>query len=159
MANWPKSSTFEAREGLSDPVPVVLTHDRRITLPADVRRALDWLRTDTKSQEILFELCEPGRVVAVDAVAHMSRLEEVAQAEPDEEGDLRLIFSRGTFIRDRLNVSDRVGPHLLGGPVPETGIEAWICARRSKIEIWSAGHFAQRLSNARIRQAGLLSDS
>ena len=158
MANWPKSSIFEPREGFADPAPVVLTQDRRITLPSDVRRALPWLRTDTKSQEIVFELCEPGRVVAADAETLLPHLLEIAGAEPEEEDDLRLVFSRGTFIRDRLNVSDRIGPHLAGAIIPESGVNAWVCARRSKIEIWSFEHYAQRLSSARGRQAPIISD-
>jgi hypothetical protein len=72
--------------------------------------------------------------------------------------DLRLIYSRGSFIRDRLDLSDPVVPHL--GILHEIGREEMVVmfvrAYAGDIEIWSKGFHDEQLALAQERQRDVI---
>jgi hypothetical protein len=136
---------------------VSLKRDYRLAVPADVRRAVDWLK-DAPKREVVFELNEAGRVRVLDAETALPRILEAAEASPEDRDDLRLIYSRGNFIRDRLDLSDPVVPHL--GILAEVGQEAgatvFVRAHGGAVEIWSDAFRAAQVASARGRQEGLM---
>jgi hypothetical protein len=158
MANQSKSSIFEPAPGVTDPVPVPLRRDYRLAVPAEVRRAVAWLAQGAKSQEVVFELSEPGRVRVIEAALALPRIREAANASPEDAEDLRLIYSTGAFIRDRLDLSDLVPPHL--GILRELGQDdaaaLFVRAFGGDIEIWSPEFWAAEVARAAKRQSGLM---
>lgn len=157
MPNWSRSSIFDAGPGSTDLMSVSLKRDYRLAVPADVRRAVDWLK-DAPKREVVFELNEAGRVRVLDAETALPRILEAAEASPEDKNDLRLIYSRGNFIRDRLDLSDPVVPHL--GILAEVGKEAgatvFVRAYGGAVEIWSDAFRAAQVASARGRQEGLM---
>jgi len=136
---------------------VSLKRDYRLAVPADVRRAVDWLK-DAPKREVVFELNEAGRVRVLDAETALPRILEAAEASPEDRDDLRLIYSRGNFIRDRLDLSDPVVPHLgiLADVGEEAGATAFVRAYAGVVEIWSDAFRASQLARARERQESLM---
>ena len=157
MPNWSRSSIFDAGPGSTDPLSVSLKRDYRLAVPADVRRAVDWLK-DAPKREVLFELNEAGRVRVLEAGTALPRIMETAEASPEDGEDLRLIYSRGSFIRDRLDLSDPVVPHLgiLAEVSQEAGATVFVRAFAGAVEIWSDVFRAAQVARARGRQEGLM---
>jgi hypothetical protein len=135
---------------------VSLKRDYRLAVPADVRRAVDWLK-DAPKREVVFELNEAGRVRVLEAETALPRILEAAEASPEDREDLRLIYSRGNFIRDRLDLSDPVVPHLgiLAEVDQEAGATVFVRAYAGAVEIWSDAFRAAQVASARGRQEGL----
>lgn len=158
MANWAKSSILDTAPGSTDLISVALKRDYRLAVPADVRRAVNWLKEAPARLEVVFELNEAGRVRVLDLAAVLPRIAQAMAASPEDMQDLRLIYSRGSFIRDRLDLSDPVVPHL--GVLAEVGQEAgatvFVRADAGNIEIWSDAFRGAQVARARGRQAGLM---
>ncbi len=158
MANWAKSSILDTSPGSTDLMSVTLKRDYRLAVPAEVRRAVSWLKETPAKLDVLFELNEVGRVRVLDLAAALPRLQEAMAASPEDMEDLRLIYSRGSFIRDRLDLSDPVVPHL--GVLAEVGHEAgatvFVRAYAGDIEIWSDAFRAAQVARARDRQESLI---
>ena len=157
MPNWSRSSIFDAGPGSADLMSVSLKRDYRLAVPADVRRAVDWLK-DAPKREVVFELNEAGRVRVLEAETTLPRILEAAEASPEDREDLRLIYSRGNFIRDRLDLSDPVVPHLgiLADVGEEAGATVFVRAYAGVVEIWSDAFRASQLARARERQESLM---
>jgi hypothetical protein len=157
MPNWSRSSIFDARPGSTDLMSVSLKRDYRLAVPADVRRAVDWLK-DAPKREVVFELNEAGRVRVLEAETALPRILEAAEASPEDRDDLRLIYSRGNFIRDRLDLSDPVVPHLgiLADVGQEAGVTVFVRAHEGAVEIWSDAFRAAQLARAIGRQESLM---
>ncbi len=136
---------------------VSLKRDYRLAVPADVRRAVDWLK-DAPKREVVFELNEAGRVRVLEAETALPRILEAAEASPEDRDDLRLIYSRGNFIRDRLDLSDPVVPHLgiLADVGQEAGVTVFVRAHEGAVEIWSDAFRAAQLARAIGRQESLM---
>ena len=158
MANWAKSSILDSSPGSTDLMSVTLKRDYRLAVPAEVRRAIGWLKETPAKLDVLFELNEAGRVRVLDLAAALPRLQEAMAASPEDMEDLRLIYSRGSFIRDRLDLSDPVVPHL--GVLAEVGQEAgatvFVRAYAGDIEIWSDAFRGAQVERARGRQDSLI---
>jgi hypothetical protein len=158
MPNWSRSSLFEPVPGDTGPVPVYLKRDYRLPLPVEVRRAVEWLATGSEKQEVLFELADPGRVRVIEAGAALPLLQAAMAESARTAEDLRLIYSRGSFIRDRLDLSDPVVPHL--GILHEIGREEMVVmfvrAYAGDIEIWSKGFHDEQLALAQERQRDVI---
>lgn len=157
MPNWSRSSLFDASAGSTDLLSVTLRRDYRLAVPAEVRRAVDWLK-DAPKREVVFELNEAGRVRVLDAETALPRILEAAETSPEDREDLRLIYSRGNFIRDRLDLSDPVVPHLgiLADVGTEAGATVFVRAYAGAVEIWSDAFRAAQVASARIRQEGVI---
>ena len=157
MPNWSRSSLFDASAGSTDLMSVSLKRDYRLAVPADMRRAVDWLK-DAPKREVVFELNEAGRVRVLEAETTLPRILEAAEASPEDREDLRLIYSRGNFIRDRLDLSDPVVPHLgiLVEVSQEAGATVFVRAYAGVVEIWSDAFRASQLARARERQESLM---
>jgi hypothetical protein len=157
MPNWSRSSIFDASPGSTDLMSVSLKRDYRLAVPADVRRAVDWLK-DAPKREVVFELNEAGRVRVLEAETALPRILEAAEASPEDRDDLRLIYSRGNFIRDRLDLSDPVVPHLgiLADVGQEAGVTVFVRAHEGAVEIWSDAFRAAQLARAIGRQESLM---
>jgi hypothetical protein len=157
MPNWSRSSLFDASAGSTDLMSVSLKRDYRLAVPADVRRAVDWLK-DAPKREVVFELNEAGRVRVLEAETTLPRILKAAEASPEDREDLRLIYSRGNFIRDRLDLSDPVVPHLgiLVEVSQEEGATVFVRAYAGVVEIWSDAFRASQLARARERQESLM---
>jgi hypothetical protein len=158
MANWAKSSILDSSPGSTDLMCVSLKRDYRLAVPADVRRAVSWLKEAPARLEVLFELNEAGRVRVLDLAAALPRLQEAMAASPEDMEDLRLIYSRGSFIRDRLDLSDPVVPHLgvLAEVSQEAGAALFVCAADGDIEIWSDAFRGAQVARAIGRQQGVM---
>lgn len=157
MPNWSRSSLFGADADSTDLISVTLKRDYRLAVPADVRRAVGWLK-DAPKKEVVFELNEAGRVRVLEAETALPRILEAADASPEDKEDLRLIYSRGNFIRDRLDLSDPVVPHLgvLADVNAEAGATVFVRAHAGAVEIWSDAFRAVQVARARGRQEGLI---
>jgi hypothetical protein len=157
MPNWSRSSLFDASAGSTDLLSVTLRRDYRLAVPADVRRAVDWMK-DAPKREVLFELNEAGRVRVLEAETTLPRVLEAAEASPEDREDLRLIFSRGNFIRDRLDLSDPVVPHLgiLAEVSQEAGATVFVRAYGGAVEIWSDAFRTARVARAIGRQESVM---
>jgi hypothetical protein len=157
MPNWSRSSIFDAVPGSTDLMSVSLKRDYRLAVPVDVRRAVDWLK-DAPKREVVFELNEAGRVRVLEAGTALPRILEAAEASPEDGEDLRLIYSRGSFIRDRLDLSDPVVPHL--GILAEVGQEAgatvFVRAYGGAVEIWSDAFRTAQVARAIGRQESVM---
>lgn len=158
MANWAKSSILDSSPGSTDLMSVSLKRDYRLAVPADVRRAVGWLKEAPAKLEVVFELNEAGRVRVLDLAAALPRIEAAMAASPEDMEDLRLIYSRGSFIRDRLDLSDPVVPHLgvLTEVDQEAGAAVFVRAYAGDIEIWSDTYRSAQVARARGRQKGLM---
>ena len=158
MANWAKSSILDSSPGSTDLMCVSLKRDYRLAVPADVRRAVSWLKEAPARLEVLFELNEAGRVRVLDLAAALPRLQEAMAASPEDMEDLRLIYSRGSFIRDRLDLSDPVVPHLgvLAEVSQEAGAALFVCAADGDIDIWSDAFRGAQVARAIGRQQGVM---
>ncbi|MDP1556111.1 MAG: hypothetical protein Q8L84_11705 [Hyphomonas sp.] len=158
MANWSKSSILESSPDSTDLMSVSLKRDYRLAVPADVRRAVDWLKEGPAKKDVLFELNEAGRIRVLDLDTALPHVREAMEASAEDMDDLRLIYSRGSFIRDRLDLSDPVVPHL--GLLAEIGLEAgatvFVRAHAGDIEIWSDAFRAAQVARARGRQESLM---
>ena len=158
MANWAKSSILDSSPGSTDLMSVSLKRDYRLAVPADVRRAVGWLKEAPAKLEVLFELNEAGRVRVLELETTLPRLQEVMAASPEDMEDLRLIYSRGSFIRDRLDLSDPVVPHLgiLAEVSQEAGASVFVRAADGDIEIWSDAFRGAQVARAIGRQQGVM---
>jgi hypothetical protein len=158
MANWARSSILDSSQGSTDLMSVSLKRDYRLAVPADVRRAVGWLKEAPAKLEVLFELNEAGRVRVLDLAAALPRLQEAMAASPEDMEDLRLIYSRGSFIRDRLDLSDPVVPHLgvLAEVSQEAGATVFVRAADGDIEIWSDAFRGAQVARAIGRQQGVM---
>lgn len=158
MANWAKSSILDSSPGSTDLMCVSLKRDYRLSVPADVRRAVSWLKETPAKLDVLFELNEAGRVRVLDLAAALPRLQEAMAASPEDMEDLRLIYSRGSFIRDRLDLSDPVVPHLgvLAEVSQEAGASVFVRAADGDIEIWSDAFRGAQVARAIGRQKGVM---
>jgi hypothetical protein len=158
MANWAKSSILDSSPGSTDLMCVSLKRDYRLAVPADVRRAVSWLKEAPARLEVLFELNEAGRVRVLDLAAALPRLQEAMAASPEDMEDLRLIYSRGSFIRDRLDLTDPVVPHLgvLEQVSQEAGASVFVRAADGDIEIWSDAFRGAQVARAIGRQQGVM---
>ena len=158
MANWAKSSILDTSPGSTDLMSVTLKRDYRLAVPAEVRRAIGWLKETPAKLDVLFELNEAGRVRVLDLAAALPRLQEAMAASPEDMEDLRLIYSRGSFIRDRLDLSDPVVPHLgvLTEVSQEAGATVFVRAYAGDIEIWSDAFRAAQVARAIGRQQGVI---
>ena len=158
MANWAKSSILDSSPGSTDLMCVSLKRDYRLAVPADVRRAVSWLKEAPARLEVLFELNEAGRVRVLDLAAALPRLQEAMAASPEDMEDLRLIYSRGSFIRDRLDLTDPVVPHLgvLELVSQEAGASVFVRAADGDIEIWSDAFRGAQVARAIGRQQGVM---
>lgn len=138
---------------------VSLKRDYRLAVPADVRRAVDWLKEAPAKIEVLFELNEAGRVRVLESGAALPRILDTVAASPEDLDDLRLIYSRGSFIRDRLDLSDPVVPHLgvLAEVSQEAGTTVFVRAYAGDIEIWSDAFRAAQVARAIARQQDFMS--
>lgn len=158
MPNWSRSSLFEPGPGDTGPVPVYLKRDYRLPLPVELRRAVEWLATGSEKQDVLFELAEPGRVRVIEAAAALPPLQAAMAENVQTAEDLRLIYSRGSFIRDRLDLSDPTVPHL--GIRHEIGrdetIVVFVRAFAGDIEIWSKAFHDEQLALAQERQRDMV---
>jgi hypothetical protein len=158
MANWAKSSILDSSPGSTDLMSVSLKRDYRLAVPADVRRAVGWLKEAPAKLEVLFELNEAGRVRVLELETTLPRLQEAMAASPEDMEDLRLIYSRGSFIRDRLDLSDPVVPHLgvLAEVSQEAGASVFVRAADGDIEIWSDAFRGAQVARAIGRQQGVM---
>lgn len=158
MANWAKSSILDSSPGSTDLMCVSLKRDYRLAVPADVRRAVGWLKEAPAKLDVLFELNEAGRVRVLDLAAALPRLQEAMAASPEDMEDLRLIYSRGSFIRDRLDLTDPVVPHLgvLAEASQEAGASVFVRAADGDIEIWSDAFRGAQVARAIGRQQGVM---
>lgn len=158
MANWAKSSILDSSPGSTDLMCVSLKRDYRLAVPADVRRAVGWLKEAPARLDVLFELNEAGRVRVLDLAAALPRLQEAMAASPEDMEDLRLIYSRGSFIRDRLDLTDPVVPHLgvLAEASQEAGASVFVRAADGDIEIWSDAFRGAQVARAIGRQQGVM---
>ena len=158
MANWAKSSILDSSPGSTDLMCVSLKRDYRLAVPADVRRAVGWLKEATARLEVLFELNEAGRVRVLELATTLPRLQEAMAASPEDMEDLRLIYSRGSFIRDRLDLTDPVVPHLgvLEQVSQEAGASVFVRAADGDIEIWSDAFSGAQVARAIGRQQGVM---
>lgn len=158
MANWAKSSILDTSPGSTDLMSVTLKRDYRLAVPAEVRRAIGWLKETPAKLDVVFELNEAGRVRVLDLAAALPRLHEAMAASPEDMEDLRLIYSRGSFIRDRLDLSDPVVPHLgvLAEVSQEAGATVFVRAYAGDIEIWSDAFRGAQVERARGRQDSLI---
>jgi hypothetical protein len=158
MPNWSRSSLFKPGPGDTGPVPVYLKRDYRLPLPVEVRRAVEWLAKGSEKQDVLFELAEPGRVRVIEEAAALPPLQAAMAESAQAAEDLRLIYSRGSFIRDRLDLSDPVVPHL--GVTHEIGREEtlvlFVRACAGDIEIWSKAFHDEQLALAQERQRDVM---
>jgi hypothetical protein len=79
-------------------------------------------------------------------------------ASTEDMEDLRLIYSRGSFIRDRLDLSDPVVPHLgvLAEVSQEAGATVFVRAADGDIEIWSDAFRGAQVARAIGRQQGVM---
>lgn len=157
MANWASSSLTDAVPGQTDLMSVTLRRDYRLAVPAEVRRAVAWLKEAPK-RDVVFELNEPGRVRVLDAEVALPRILEAMQADPADSDDLRLIYSRGKFIRDRLDLSDPVVPHLgiLADVQQEAGTGVFVRAHGGQVDIWSDAYRSAEIARARTRQESVM---
>ena len=158
MANWAKSSILDSSPGSTDLMCVSLKRDYRLAVPADVRRAVSLLKEAPARLEVLFELNEAGRVRVLDLAAALPRLQEAMAASPEDMEDLRLIYSRGSFILDRLDLTDPVVPHLgvLEQVSQEAGASVFVRAADGDIEIWSDAFRGAQVARAIGRQQGVM---
>ena len=158
MANWAKSSILDSSPGSTDLMCVSLKRDYRLAVPADVRRAVGWLKEAPARLEVLFELNEAGRVRVLELETTLTRLQAAMAASPEDMEDLRLIYSRGSFIRDRLDLSDPVVPHLgvLAEVSQEAGATVFVRAYAGDIEIWSDAFRGAQVARAIGRQQGVI---
>lgn len=158
MANWAKSSLPDSRPDTTDLMSVPLKRDYRLAVPADVRRAVVWLKEGPAKLDVLFELNEPGRVRVLELETALPRILEAMAASEEDRDDLRLIYSRGSFIRDRLDLSDPVAPHLgvLAEVSQETGATVFVRAYAGDIEIWSDAFRSAQVAQAIGRQQGVM---
>lgn len=158
MANWAKSSILDSSPGSTDLMCVSLKRDYRLAVPADVRRAVSWLKEAPARLEVLFELNEAGRVRVLELETTLPRLQEAMAASPEDMEDLRLIYSRGSFIRDRLDLTDPVVPHLgvLAEVSQEAGASVFVRAADGDIEIWSDAFRCAQVARAIGRQQGVI---
>lgn len=145
MANWPTGSFGPPREGVTALFSCTLNGERRLSVPVEVREAVSWLSKGTAKQDVLFLLAEPGRVIVLEADAHMADLLAGMEESETEAERVRLLYSRGSFVRDRLIVTDRVAPHLVGHPVGPEDIKLHIRAYEGNIEIWSQTYWTARV--------------
>jgi len=158
MANWSRSSLLESSHGSTDLISVSLKRDYRLAVPADVRRAVAWLKEAPAKLEVVFELNEAGRTRVLESGPALPRILEAMAASPEDMEDLRLIYSRGSFIRDRLDLSDPVVPHLgvLADVGQEAGAAVFVRAYGGDIEIWSDAFRSAQVARALGRQEGLM---
>lgn len=158
MANWAKSSILDTSPRSTDLISVSLKRDYRLAVPAEVRRAVGWLKEAPAKLDVLFELNEAGRVRVLDLETTLPRIQEAMAASDEDRDDLRLIYSRGSFIRDRLDLSDPVVPHLgmLAEVRQEAGATVFVRASDGDIEIWSDAFRAAQVARAIGRQESLI---
>jgi hypothetical protein len=159
MANWSKSSILDSSPDSTDLMSVPLKRDYRLAVPAEVRRAVVWLKAAPAKVDVLFELNEAGRVRVLALDTALPRILEAMAASAEDLDDLRLIYSRGSFIRDRLDLSDPVVPHLgvLAEVSQEAGATVFVRGYAGDIEIWSDAFRAAQITRAIARQAGFMS--
>lgn len=152
MANIRKSDPLPSTSGRAAPIRTTLMESDRVTVPANIRDSVDWLDKKFPTLDVLYELNEPGRACVLRSTEEvMSALNAAAGESTTDADDLSLIYSRGKFVKDRLDLSAAVLAHLGFGP--DAGKEeVFVLVRSGVIEIWSAAFWRLQVTEATRRQ-------